>query len=94
MFYEGQYYGYFELLQYPQVTDNGATANTVSGQYGNIWALMSEQNDKVFIAQEGENDSFSRAWKAKKDAGYPQAEALAAGKVNSIPNFTKDSAPK
>jgi hypothetical protein len=68
--------------------------DTVSGQYGNIWALMSEQNDKVFIAQEGQNDSFSRAWKAKKSAGYPQAEALAAGKVNSIPNFTKDSAPK
>jgi hypothetical protein len=68
--------------------------DTVSGEYGHIWALLSEQNDKVFIAQEGENDSFSRAWKAKADQGYPQASALAAGKVNSIPNFTKDSAPK
>jgi len=68
--------------------------DNVSGQYGHIWALMSEQKDKVFIAQDGQNDSFSRAWKAKKDDGYPQAEALAAGKVNSISNFTKDSAPK
>lgn len=33
--YDGQWYGYFQLTQYQQVVDNGATANTFSGQYGN-----------------------------------------------------------
>jgi putative intracellular protease/amidase len=33
--YQGVWYNNFELMQYPQVTANGATANTVSGQYGN-----------------------------------------------------------
>jgi putative intracellular protease/amidase len=32
--YEGQWYANFQLMQYPQVTANGALANTVSGQYG------------------------------------------------------------
>jgi putative intracellular protease/amidase len=30
----GQWYGNFQLMQYPQVVANGATANTTSGQYG------------------------------------------------------------
>ncbi len=34
VFFEGQWYGYYQLQQYPQVTANGATANTASGQYG------------------------------------------------------------
>lgn len=33
--YEGQWYGSSQLMQYPQVVANGATANTGSGQYGN-----------------------------------------------------------
>ena len=32
--YQGQWYGGSQLMQYPQVTANGATANTHSGQYG------------------------------------------------------------
>jgi putative intracellular protease/amidase len=34
-FYQGQWYGGSQLMQYPQVTANGAMANTHSGQYGN-----------------------------------------------------------
>jgi putative intracellular protease/amidase len=33
--YQGQWYGSSQLMQYPQVAANGATANTSSGQYGN-----------------------------------------------------------
>jgi hypothetical protein len=69
-------------------------SDTVSGQFSHIWAVLSEQNDKTFIAQEGENDSFSRAWKARANDGYPQDPAWNAGKVNSISNFTRDSSPK
>jgi putative intracellular protease/amidase len=32
--YQGQWYGYYELKAYPQVVDNGATANQTSGAYG------------------------------------------------------------
>ena len=32
--YGGQWYGNFQLMQYPQVVANGATANTASGQHG------------------------------------------------------------
>lgn len=34
VFYNGQNYGYFELLAYEQIVANGGMANTVSGQYG------------------------------------------------------------
>jgi putative intracellular protease/amidase len=33
--YQGQYYGYFQLGQRPQVVANGGITNTASGQYGN-----------------------------------------------------------
>jgi hypothetical protein len=65
-------------------------SDAVSGQFKNIWDLFSDQNDTTFIAQEGNTDSFSRAWKARAAAGYPQNPAWNAGKVNSIPNFTRD----
>lgn len=35
VYYNGQSYGYYQLGQYEQATDNGAIANTASGQYGN-----------------------------------------------------------
>lgn len=34
VFYQNTWYGYFQLGQYEQVVDNGAIANTASGQYG------------------------------------------------------------
>ncbi len=32
--FHGQWYGYFELMAYPQLAENGAIPNLVSGQYG------------------------------------------------------------
>lgn len=65
-------------------------SDQVSGQYGRIWDLFSDQNDIVFIAQEGVTDSYSRAWRNRGAVGYPQTQAWNTGKVSSIFNFTRD----
>jgi hypothetical protein len=64
--------------------------DAVSGQFPRIWDLFSDQNDQVLVAQEGNIDSYSRAWRARAGAGYPIDPAWNAGKVNSIATFTRD----
>ena len=78
-------------------------ADNVSSRFGDVWALITDQTDDVFVVQSTLTDSFSKAWQGfsyfgpgttyyvkGQGAYYCPPDGSCVGGLNSIPTFASD----